>query len=120
MKLMLAAILAAAQLTAQSPEVSGLLASSAADFKAHSQPVSDVRHVRVGEYGAKSGDPHLLFCGEVLLAGASAWLPFATIKTSGYEQWLGGSSATYCEGDDTTWQADLDLTSAMKRDLGLE
>ncbi len=64
------------------------------------------------------GAARYLLCGEVLPAqegGKAEWVRFATIKTSGYEQWIGGSAAGYCQGTAVIWDDAGDLTSSLQR-----
>jgi hypothetical protein len=63
------------------------------------------------------GEPQYLLCGEFLAAqpgGKPVWTPFATIKTSGYEQWNGGQSVHYCRGQSVIWDKQGDLSSLLQ------
>jgi len=42
------------------------------------------------------------------------WTPFVTIRTSGYEQYIGGQAASFCDAKTMTWDAG-DLTAALQR-----
>lgn len=42
------------------------------------------------------------------------WTSFATIKTSGYEQWIGGAAKGYCEQPAIIWDL-TDYSSALMR-----
>ncbi len=123
MKILIAAFLMAAQLATQSPEVDALLTNAATDFQTHGSGAADVRDVYAGTlpYGAGNA-PTTIICGRFLPAGdASAeWTDFATIKTSGYEQWLGVGAASYCDRAKIDRTPGSDLTPALKARLGLK
>jgi hypothetical protein len=53
--------------------------------------------------------------GEFLPAqreGKVEWTPFVTIKTSGYEQWLGAQAANLCQP--VIWDSEADLSSSLQ------
>lgn len=59
-----------------------------------------------------------MLCGQFLPAEGgdkAVWTPFATIKTSGYEQWIGASS--FCQGSAVVWDKVGDLSSALQSRL---
>jgi hypothetical protein len=97
-----------------------LLASAAADFNEHQPPYpAKFRSVRIGHVGdtTKSGSYRL--CGEFLPTDGgdkAEWIGFATIKTSGYEQYI-GSGSTYCSDTKMIWDTTDDLSSTMKTHL---
>lgn len=76
-----------------------LIEAAAQDFARHGSPAPDgLRRVRFGQLRPADGPPLPLLCGEFKPARAPAdWAPFATLKTSGYEQWLGAQARTFCE-----------------------
>jgi hypothetical protein len=49
--------------------------------------------------------------------GKPEWLPFATIKTSGYEQWIGAQAVSYCQSASVIWDKDADLSSELQKRL---
>ena len=110
------ATLAAAAAAAPDSVVEYLLASAAGDFHAHGPRPSRFREVRLGQVVNDQGEKQYLLCGSVLPSGeggkAGAWIPFATIKTSAYEQWIGGHPL--CQSQAVTWQ-DEDLSGALQR-----
>lgn len=72
-----------------------LIASAATDFNEHQPPtVIDVRNVKAG-YISSENDRTYLICGEFLSKEKKEWESFTTIKTSGYEQYIGKSM--YCQ-----------------------
>jgi hypothetical protein len=98
-----------------------LLAAAAADFHSH-RPPDPVRFrgVRLGHARTASGKTQYMLCGEFLPApegGRSAWILFATIKTSGYEQWIGAQAAGYCHGSTIIWDRVGDLSSSLQSRL---
>lgn len=62
------------------------------------------RNVQVG-YFADTGPGRYVLCGNVEVAKTqgSEWIQFATIQTSGYEQWLGGVAASICASSYVRW-----------------
>ena len=96
------------------PVVKFLLTSAASDFheRGPKGPLR-FRDVRVGHVMADGKESYRL-CGEFLREGDNAeWTPFATIKTSGYEQYIGPT--TYCSGS-ITWDTP-DLSSSLQTQL---
>jgi len=92
-----------------------LLASAAADFKAHRPPYpARVRDVRIGYVMTPDGTRQYRLCGAFLPEGGNAeWTPFATIRTSPYEQWLGGQAESYCGRPSIVW-VEGDLSPALQ------
>jgi len=98
-----------------------LLTSAATDFHNHppTQPVR-FRDVRFGHMTSHEGEEHYLLCGQFLPAEKgtkAAWIPFVTIKTSGYEQWLGTQAAAFCQDSSVVWDSAADLSSSLQRRL---
>ena len=81
-------------------------------------PPSDFRRVRLGELKSADGTQRRwVLCGEFRQGGAkAAWAPFATIKTTPYEHWVGGSAAGYCKAPLYKSQG-ADLSPALKERL---
>jgi len=98
-----------------------LLISSASDFHAHRPPtVARFRGVRFGHMMSADGATRYLLCGEFLpqaQQGKAEWTPFVTIKTSGYEQWLGSQAVGFCQGSKVVWDGVEDLSSALQNRL---
>src|SRR5262249_21363126 len=98
-----------------------LLTSAANDFHAHRPPEPiRFRNVRIGHTVNSSGQEQYRLCGEFLPkkeGGTAEWMPFATIKTSGYEQWIGVQAAGYCQGSSFKWDNAGDLSSALQSRL---
>jgi hypothetical protein len=98
--------------------VAFLITSAAADFHAHmSPPPVRFREVHVGSVSKADGTPQYRLCGEYLPAEGAQWIPFATIKTSGYEQYLGGGSSNYCQNLSHLPNDPGDLSSALQREF---
>jgi hypothetical protein len=90
-----------------------LLDSSASDFRTHPPTPLGFRNVRYGQFDADGVVSHRL-CGEFEVTradGRPEWVKFATLKTSGYEQWLGDT--TYCSGK-AQWMPG-DLSAELQR-----
>ncbi len=98
-----------------------LLAAAVKDFRAHRPPYpARFRSVRLGHVTTKSGSNQYLLCGEFFPpAGGShsEWTAFATIKTSGYDQWIGGQAASLCQRPSVRWDEKEDLSSELQRRL---
>ena len=98
-----------------------LLTAAATDFRTHRPPDPvRFRDVRVGHVVTPSGQKKYMLCGQFLPAqeeGRAEWTPFATIKTSGYEQWIGAQAAGFCHGSSVIWDKLGDLSSALQSRL---
>ena len=71
-----------------------LITSAAQDFHLHHPPTAiDFRNVKAG-YIASPNEKMYLICGEFLSQEKKEWESFTTIRTSGYEQYLGDNM--YC------------------------
>jgi len=98
-----------------------LLTAAATDFHTHRPPdPSGFRGVRLGHVLTPDGGTQYMLCGEFLPAqkeGTAQWTPFTTIKTSGYEQWLGGQAAGFCRDSSVIWDKVGDLSSLLQSRL---
>lgn len=96
-----------------------LLTSAAADFHAHSAAaVERFRDVHFGHVTTPTGARQYQLCGEFLpqqREGKAEWTPFVTIKTSGYEQYLGVQAASFCQPSKFVRENDEDLSSLLKK-----
>lgn len=98
-----------------------LITAAATDF--HTQNPTDTlrfRGVRVGHVMNPKGEKQYLLCGQFGSAGKEnkpEWIPFATIKTSGYEQWIGAQAVAYCQGASVIWDKEGDLSSELQTRL---
>ena len=103
------------------PVVQFLLTAAATDFHTHRPPDPvRFRDVRIGHVTTQSGEKRYMLCGQFLPAqggGNAQWTPFATIKTSGYEQWVGASAAGFCQGSSVIWDNVGDLSSSLQSRL---
>jgi hypothetical protein len=71
-----------------------LIVSAAMDFNEHFPPTAvDFRNVEAG-YLSSETEKIYLICGEFLTQEKNEWVVFTTIKTSGYEQYIGENE--YC------------------------
>jgi hypothetical protein len=107
---------------ALSPQVvQFLLTSAATDFHAHRPPDPvQFRDVRIGHVMAASGEGQYRLCGQFLPAqetGKAEWTPFVTIKTSGYEQYIGAQAASSCHDSSIIWDNVDDLSSSLQSRL---
>lgn len=94
-----------------------LLTSAASDFHDHG-PAGPLqfRGLRIGHIAGADGKESYRLCGEFLQQGKTEWMPFTTIKTSGYEQYIGGAVANYCPAS-IVWDTDGDLSSTLQNQL---
>jgi hypothetical protein len=98
-----------------------LLKAAAADFHAHRPPDPvRFRDVRVGHVMTPGGEEQYMLCGQFLpgqQGGNAEWMPFATIKTSGYEQWIGAQAESFCRRPSLVWDKQDDLSSSLQSRL---
>ena len=103
------------------PVIEFLLTAAATDFHTHRPPDPvRFRDVRVGHVMTSRGEEQYMLCGEFLPAqegGKAEWTPFATIKTSGYEQWIGVQAAGFCQGTSVIWDKVGDLSPSLQSRL---
>lgn len=95
-----------------------LLASAAADFNANGPLPSNFRKVRIGHVNEPKNDASYRLCGEFLASEKGrkpVWTPFATVKTSGYEQYIG--QTMYCSDKRMIWNKTPDLSATLKSRL---
>jgi len=100
------------------PVVQFLLTAAATDFHTHRPPgLGGFRDVRVGHVTTPGGLEQYMLCGQFLSAqqgGKAEWTPFATIKTSGYEQMLGVQGSAFCQSPSVVWDEEDDLSSSLQ------
>ena len=107
---------------AASPAVVQFLVTSAAtDFHTHRPDPVRVRDVRIGHVKTPTGEEQYMLCGQFLAAqatGNAEWTPFVTIKTSGYEQYIGAQAeVSYCQRPSVVWdEGDLATTLQSRLD----
>jgi hypothetical protein len=95
-----------------------LLTAAATDFHTHRPPDPvRFRDVRIGHVVTPNGEEQYMLCGQFLPAkegGNAEWTPFATIKTSGYEQWIGAQAAGLCQRSAVIWDKEGDLSPSLQ------
>ncbi|WP_460975710.1 hypothetical protein [Spirosoma knui] len=98
--------------------VAFLLDASAKDFH-HSKTLSPVsfRQVRIGYLITATVNKQYILCGEFRSIDKNEWIPFATIQTSNYEQWIGNQTLPFCQNPKITWANLKDLSSTLKNRL---
>ncbi|MGH9907972.1 MAG: hypothetical protein ACRD8U_20575 [Pyrinomonadaceae bacterium] len=98
-----------------------LLNAAAKDFHTHRPPDPvRFRDVRIGHVMTRSGEEQYMLCGQFLPAhegGKAEWTPFATIKTSDYEQWIGSAATGLCQNSSVIWDTVGDLSSLLQSRL---
>lgn len=99
------------------PTTEYLLTSAATDFRAHGPGGAlrfrDVHRVHVT---LNAGTEQQMLCGDYSATtdGKVEWISFATVKTSGYEQWNGIHAGTFCLNPKAVADKDHDLTSELQ------
>ena len=92
-----------------------LITSAAKDFKEHQPPTAvDFRNVKIGYIASPNDEKFFILCGEFLVQEDKKWVEFTTIKTSGYEQYIGKTQ--YCQ-DATMVLTDENLSLELKNRL---
>jgi hypothetical protein len=95
-----------------------LLTAAVTDFRAHHPPFpTRFRDFRFGHFMTQDGAKQYMLCGEFLpqqREGNAEWMPFATIKTSGYEQYVGVQAVSFCRVSQVVWDKDEDLSSSLQ------
>lgn len=67
-----------------------------------------------------AGEKVYLLCGQFRSKTQEKWgewIPFTTIRTLDYEQWLGDQALHYCRDSTVVWVSDNDLSPALKARL---
>jgi hypothetical protein len=117
MKVVLVLVLISSGIAAQDQPVQYLIESAASDFHAHG-PLKPIhfRNVRFGH--VKSSDVTMyMLCGQFTpdpKTDKAKWVPFVTIKTHAYEQYLGDQAASLCKRSSITWDIQKDLSSSLQ------
>jgi hypothetical protein len=95
-----------------------LLDAAATDFHMSqlSKPL-EFRNVKIGYQVISANNMQYMLCGEFLEQQKEEWLPFATIKTEPYEQWLGRQATAFCEDPAMIFENEKDLSENLKNRL---
>lgn len=89
-----------------------LISSASDDFRNHQPTIPiDFRNVKIGYIKSSNNEITYVLCGEFLSKENKEWTEFATIKTSGYEQYIGKTN--YCQ-DATMVLSDKNLVVDLK------
>jgi hypothetical protein len=95
-----------------------LLDASAKDLHDHQPPTPiGFRNVKVRNLIGSNGEDHYMIIGQFLAGdkqNKDEWTSFATIKTSGYEQWIGDQSLRYGQGSKAISYKINDLSSELR------
>ena len=98
-----------------------LVEAAAKDFHEHPPgPGLKLREVLVGHLTDEADLRHYRLCGEFQVTKdgvPEAWRHFATLKTSAYEQWIGGDSEQHCKGAAFQWEPGPDLAPRIQQRL---
>lgn len=93
-------------ITEQGP-LTTLIDASATDFHQNTSKSIQFRGVRLGYQLTPQAEKQFLICGEFMQfngGNKGAWSRFSTIKTEGYEQWLGALAAGLCDKASIVWE----------------
>ena len=101
--------------------VTFLIEAAATDFKTHVAPTgATFRNVHPGVMQGEENLTMTLICGEYHIDGATdRWDTFATLRTDGYENWVGGAAGTYCASPDTVLETNNDLAEVLNQQYRL-
>ena len=98
-----------------------LIEASAGDFTRQRASIpAAFRKVQIRYAITPDSLKQYLLCGELLSEGSQGkdeWIPFATIKTSAYEQWIGSQALGYCNGAKIVSYLSNDYSSALQRKI---
>jgi len=97
-----------------------LINACATDFHDHlPSAVVGVRSVQLGHLSPASGKQYVLR-GEFLQENkknANEWVPFATVRTSGYEQYIGAQAKSYSYESGVQWDDVKNLSFMLKNTI---
>ena len=92
-----------------------LITSASDDFREHRPPTAiDFRNLKIGYLKSANSDKIFILCGEFLSQENNEWIEFATLKTSGYEQYIGKTQ--YCQDATMVMEGD-NLSLRLKNNL---
>jgi hypothetical protein len=94
-----------------------LLSTAATEFAINGPAAEEVRDVRLRYLEKDDGARVYLLCGEFLPMPGSVkpvWTGFATLKTGGHEQWIGGQAAALCMQSLPLSSSPEDLSSELR------
>jgi len=92
-----------------------LVAAAAADFhQQNAKAPIRFRNTYVGQSVNTDGEKLFLLCGAFEQAAQNDWVPFVTIRTSGYEQWIGGQAVAFCSDTTIAWNKAQDLSAVLQ------
>ena len=94
-----------------------LITSAANDFHTHQPPKPTAfRSLKIGYILLSSNEKQYVLCGE-FLSEKQNWEAFATIKTSGYEHYIGNQALSFCENVTLVLKDETSLTTMLKNKL---
>ncbi len=106
------------QMTPVDSVIQFLLTSAASDFHAHGHShLLRFRDVSLVHFMSARGEMTYMLCGQFQSAQEgtdAAWRPFVTIKTSGYEQWVGAQATSFCQDASARRETVGDLTALLQ------
>ncbi|HMQ62874.1 MAG TPA: hypothetical protein PKE06_19490 [Flavilitoribacter sp.] len=98
-----------------------LLSACVSDFNLQNQTTPiQFSTANLGYMTSPAGEKVYLLCGQFrssIEGKWSDWIPFTTIKTADYEQWLGEQALHYCRDSTVVWVSDNDLSPVLKARL---
>ena len=98
-----------------------LLSACVSDFNLQNQTTPiQFSTTALGYMTSPAGEKVYLLCGQFRSKTQEKWgewIPFTTIRTLDYEQWLGDQALHYCRDSTVVWVSDNDLSPALKARL---
>jgi hypothetical protein len=94
--------------------VPAIIALSANDFYKNQPPAPMAfKDVKLNYIKKPSGEELYILCG-IFVTSDQKETPFATVKNSDYEQWIGTNALTYCQESQEILYTKEDLATALK------
>jgi len=90
---------------------------SANDFYKNQQPPpTDFMNVNLKFIKKDNGEELYILCGQFITSDKQE-IPFATVKNSDYEQWVGSSALTYCQNSKEILYSKTNLSTVLKNKI---
>lgn len=104
--------------TASVSGVQYLVRACAADvLKQYPEALIQFNSCFSGSRPLPSGGNQELLCGQFRIQQDrqwGLWIPFATVKTSGYEQWQGAQASSVCQDAAIVWNSMDDMSTSLQ------
>lgn len=95
-----------------------LIEFSANDFYRNQNPLPiEFRNVEIKYLKNQNKELIYVLCGQFQTGNSDEWIPFTTIITDPYEQWIGSNALSYCEGSKEIPYSKKDFSAELKNKL---